>query len=263
MSHVAAVLPLASGRLGTWFVPSALVIGAMAPDWPYFFPPFTGSRWTHAAYGPVSIDLVIGLAVFGLWLVMLRRPAVDLAPDWLLLKLPDDPGRVSLSLWMRAAVSVVVGAATHCVWDTFTHPDRWGTRQFASLNEIVAGLPGYKWLQYGSGMLGLVVLVAWLALRPPLAPTHPPARRWGRAARRLTWCAVVASTLLVALVSWLVGVHRNDVWLAETMVVQAVRHTITAGSVATLVVCASWWIHQGWNRQDLRSQRAAVRLDRS
>lgn len=51
ISHAVAVLPLTSARWRRWLVPSALVIGAMIPDWPYFFPSFADAGSTHAATG--------------------------------------------------------------------------------------------------------------------------------------------------------------------------------------------------------------------
>ncbi len=75
-----------------------------------------------------------------------------------------------------AALAIVIGAATHIIWDAFTHEDRWGTRLIPALDEtalIVMGLsiPGYKLLQYGSSFIGLaflmVFLVAWLSRQEP------------------------------------------------------------------------------------------------
>ncbi len=51
VSHVAAVLPLAVGRSGRTLVPTALVIGSIVPDLPYFVPPYRGSDWTHPRTG--------------------------------------------------------------------------------------------------------------------------------------------------------------------------------------------------------------------
>ena len=80
ISHAAAVLPLATGRPGRVLVPAALVIGSMVPDLPYFIPPYRGGSWSHAASGPVTIDLVLGLVVLVVWQLLLYRPLVDFAP---------------------------------------------------------------------------------------------------------------------------------------------------------------------------------------
>ena len=104
-----------------------------------------GSGWTHAASGPVTIDLALGLLVLVLWQLLMRRPLVDLAPAHLRERVPL-PRRLDRAHVVGAAVSVVVGALTHVVWDTFTHRDRWGTTHLPVLTEALGPLPVYKWL---------------------------------------------------------------------------------------------------------------------
>lgn len=199
VSHAVAVLPLATGRPGRELWPAALVIGSMVPDLPYFVPPHRGSNWSHAASGPVTIDLALGLLVFALWVLVLRRPLVDLAPRWLADRLPP-PRSPSAVGWVQAGVSVVIGALTHVVWDSFTHPRRWGTDHLATLNRGLGPLPAYEWLQYGSGVLGLLALTVWTVLwgakstaaidLPPVGPRGADpglGERGGSLRRRRDW----------------------------------------------------------------------------
>jgi hypothetical protein len=58
---------------------------------------------------------------------------------------------------------LVIGAATHVLWDEFTHPRRWGTDHILALAENWGLLPGYRWLQYASGLVGGAVLLVWFA----------------------------------------------------------------------------------------------------
>ncbi|MBQ0988389.1 DUF4184 family protein [Streptomyces sp. F63] len=66
----------------------------------------------------------------------------------------------SLVLWFW--VSAALGAATHVVWDAFTHPGRWGVRLLPVLGETAAGFPLYYYAQYGSSALALVVVAVFL-----------------------------------------------------------------------------------------------------
>ena len=191
VSHVAAVLPLAIGRPGRRLVPAALVIGSMVPDLPYFVPPHRGSGWTHAAYGPVTVDPAAGLVLLAVWQLVLRWPLVDLAPRWVGQRLPP-PVPLRGRRWGWAALSVVIGAYTHVLLDTFTHPGRWGTTQLPEPTVILGPLPVYKWLQYGGGVLGLAVLVAWSALWLARAEPRPTATRLTSGQRALAWVVVIA-----------------------------------------------------------------------
>jgi len=194
-SHAAAVLPLARRPL----VASALVIGSMAPDFPYYlpFPLRLGVRW-HSLLGLVTVDLAAGLVVFVVWHALLVPPAVAVAPEPVRRRLAGAarglsaycaPATVAL-----VAVSIVLGAATHVGWDAFTHEGRWGVEQVTLLRQQVGPLPGYRWAQYASTTVGGGAILLWLALwwrRAPIGPTAVPAV--GRRTRLL-----VAAGLLVA-----------------------------------------------------------------
>ena len=71
---------------------------------------------------------------------------------------------------------IVIGAYTHVVWDSFTHANRGGYHSIPALNSSLGPLPGFKWLQYGCGIAGLVVLGWFLARwwrRTPPRPVSP------------------------------------------------------------------------------------------
>lgn len=157
-SHPAAVLPLI--RLG--LIPSALVIGSMVADLPYFLPTGINSASTHSAIGILGVDLLLGLLSFAIWHALIGPLAVALAPSPLRARLPPvrsaaEPRPAPLLL----VVSLLAGAATHVLWDEFTHVGRFGYRHLAWLAADHGALPGYRWAQYGSGVVGaLLILLA-------------------------------------------------------------------------------------------------------
>jgi hypothetical protein len=240
VSHVVAVLPLTSGRAGRVFVPAALVIGSMVPDLPYFVPPHRGAEWSHSALGPVTTDLALGLALFALWRLVLVHPLTDLAPPWLRTRLPE-PATLGRESWWSVALSVVVGSTTHVLWDTFTHRDRWGTRNLGWLTLDAGVLPVFKWLQYGSGVVGLLVLLVWVWHR--LRTTLPSLRPEPLVSARARTCAWIAcATLLTGsfAATWLAGRRRTGLWLDEAVLVQVATRTITVGLAAGLILCVGW-----------------------
>ncbi|TXR52849.1 DUF4184 family protein [Quadrisphaera setariae] len=184
-AHAAAALPL----LRTPLPASALVIGTLTPDLPYYTP--AGTSWdTHSPLSLVTTDLALGLVAWAVWHSVLAPAAVAASPAGLRAR---SSGGAATGLRRRLAspslvawtlLALVVGAATHVGWDELTHPGRWGTAHLAVLREPVGPLEGYRWAQYGSGLLGLVVLALWALRwwrRTPPAPLrtttgHGPTR---------------------------------------------------------------------------------------
>jgi hypothetical protein len=205
-SHAAAVLPF----VGTALPASALVIGSVAPDLPYYLP--VDLPWdTHTAAAVVTVDLLLGGFAWVVWHGLLAEPALAGAPRALRARLADVPlglaRRVrSARELLLAALALVVGAATHVLWDEFTHAGRWGTEHLPALARDWGPLPGYRWLQYASGLLGGAALLLWLVRwwrRAPQAqlPARPAA--WP------AWAAIAGAGLLAGVAGALAA---PDVW---------------------------------------------------
>ncbi|MFI7100322.1 DUF4184 family protein [Streptomyces sp. NPDC050161] len=182
LSHAAAVLP-GLRRTGTArgpLIATALVAGSFAPDMTYFADSFIpgGMRFgevTHSLPGVLTVDVLITAALTGGWL-LLREPLVALLPRHRQGRVyavargrprqPRGPRELTaLICWFF--VSAVIGAATHIVWDAFTHAGRWGTRLVPVLNRVIGGIPLSASLQYATSALALVALgwFLWTALR--------------------------------------------------------------------------------------------------
>ena len=78
VSHVAAVLPVV-GR-STRLPAAALVIGSMAPDYPWFLTRGRTSWLSHTPLGVVTVDLAVGLLAFMMWRRWAQAPVRDLVP---------------------------------------------------------------------------------------------------------------------------------------------------------------------------------------
>lgn len=214
----------------------------MIPDLPYFVAPHRGSVWSHAAYGPVTVDLAAGLIVFAIWMLGLRRPLVDLAPTAVTAGLPP-PRRLTATGWGWAALSVVTGATTHVVWDTFTHRRRWGTEHLTGLGQQVGPLPAYQWLQFGSGVLGLLVLAVWAWRWLRRQPRRAVVRVAGTTVRHLSWAVLVAAMVVGLVVPGLTAAAGPGTW--EVVAVRAATGCISATGVALLVICGLWRLSAG------------------
>ncbi|TDD24355.1 DUF4184 family protein [Nonomuraea diastatica] len=204
-SHVAAVVPLlASSRVRRFADPWALTLGSMAPDLPLFLPFLPDYTDWHSWPGVVTLDLAAVLVLLPLFHVVFREPLVALLPAAL-------AGRAALLAPERLrllpmAAGAVIGAASHVLWDSFTHSTgavEWGG--WAGVH-VFGEIPLFRILQYVSSAIGLAVVVWWGRRglsRMPAAPVPgrlliPCRARWSV----LTACAAgtVAGALLWPLV---------------------------------------------------------------
>ncbi|MEU9129661.1 DUF4184 family protein [Kitasatospora sp. NPDC048540] len=235
-SHPAAVLPLLNrGRARGRLVASALLIGSMAPDLPYFAGSFALGDVTHAWWGVPTVDVAVTAVLAALWHLVLRAPLVALLPArWAgaaeLLTAPRAglrrPGAAEV-LWF--ALSAAIGAGTHVGWDAFTHPRRFGTRLIPVLQSgSLFGRPLYTTLQYGSSAVAIVLLAGYALRelrRAADAGGRPCAVVLGRGARRL----VLAGTAVAAVLG---AGYRIDRWARPGTGLFDLIPTVAFGSIA-------------------------------
>ena len=150
VSHAAAVLPL--HRWSRHGLPlTALMVGSMAPDFGYIFSYEASRALTHSFAGLFIFSLPVGLAV---WLFYVRWHPCFAHTD-----------AITPPLVLRAAIAIVLGAATHLLWDSFTHRGTFVTDAFPVL---LGRTPGFSWLPiyhllHGlSSVVGLVILGYWM-----------------------------------------------------------------------------------------------------
>jgi hypothetical protein len=185
LAHPAAILPLRHIKpLRT--VP--LILGALAPDVRLYLPWDVRSVIpnTHTLRGSVMVCVPLCLGVLAA-LYLLRAPLTALLSPrarWLYLTAIEPFGR-SVWEWLFAPLSILVGIASHLLWDSFTHGDGWMVRHYPLLRDQLWIAGNYtsvdRILQYLSSVLGLAVLAVWywrLPAAPPARAVHstrPPA----------------------------------------------------------------------------------------
>jgi hypothetical protein len=230
LSHPAAVLPLRKLGLPV----TAMVVGSMTPDVPLFMGWQRGYLFSHSLLGVATVDVVVTLVAVWLWFAVTRDALVDLAPDAVRSRLVP---HVTLTprRWALAVPAAFVGALTHVLWDGFTHPGRWGVNHLPWLQLEHAGLLGYRWAQYVSGVLGLVIVCLAAAghLRA-LPPIRRPAPRAAWVTSLLPAVAAVGAASGVATATMNVpsGLHA--------MAFHGVVNAILAVIVSVTAVCLGW-----------------------
>jgi len=213
-SHPAAVLGLARWGLP----PSALVIGAVAPDLPMVLPLPAVVHFAHTPGGIVTIDLAIGLVVFVVWQALLAPVLIVVAPHGWRVRLPDN-APAGLRFHFRrlrqvalVLAAVVIGALTHVLWDTFTHDWMWGPAHIPWLATRHGPLMGYEWVRWLSDAAGMTIVTGWILRWWRNAARRPGRTVVRRADQVVAWLLILVPAT-VAFLYWLV---RGELFLAVT-----------------------------------------------
>ena len=247
-SHPAAVLPLLR-----WSLPgSALVMGSIAPDMPMLLPIPAVVHFAHTLLGLLTIDLAIGVIGFALWQALFGPAVVAIAPRALRTRLPDrapagiafhcaQAGRVG-----RVIAALLLGAATHLGWDTFTHDWMWGPQHVSWLASRHGPWMGWEWVQHISDLAGVAILVVWVAT-------------WWRAAPERT--DTNGLTLPIRVLAWLVVLCPAALgffyWLSSGFVFLAFTRGGALGVIGLVVVAVAWRLHRfRMSTTDSRAGRA-------
>lgn len=197
-AHATAAWPLR--KIAPRLPLSALIIGAMSPDYEYFLRLAPITRLAHTPAGLVFFCLPISLVA---WLVFRRvvRPALlELLPPGLAASLG-----FSSSSWPLAFAAVTLGTLSHVFWDGFTHQSDWAVSLWPVLRTQplpgLVPLPWYRLLQYGSSIAGSLALAAWatawIASRPARDRVWSPGQQ-ARTIRVVAWILFVSAGCGVA-----------------------------------------------------------------
>jgi hypothetical protein len=185
LSHPAAAIPFLRTRLD----PSALVIGCMAPDFEYFLHFAPEGGFGHTLLGVFLFDLPAAFIALWLFHVYAKEPLYISLPASVRRRIQLGPAALHVrnsSQFALVLFSILIGVATHILWDSFTHPGFWPYRHWQFLHRTVE-LPVYgpmaylRVIQHGSTVFGAFVLLLWFwswfrrtALIEPESAIRPP-----------------------------------------------------------------------------------------
>lgn len=218
----------------------------MIPDLPRFVPIGVPRGLTHSAVGVFTADLPLGIAALALWYLVFRVPLRDLAPAWLRVRLPPmmPLGAVPHPRYLLRSISAVfVGIVTHVLWDSFTHSDGWFVLAVPFLQTELGPLALNRWLQHGSTLAGLAIVVVWLArwARRTGPRSAPPSARLTSMRRFAAWGLVAVPGLAVALATWVGGVSGGAGVLDRDVVYRAVTLSISCAGLIAALVAIGWY----------------------
>jgi hypothetical protein len=146
----------------------------------------------HTLLGAFIFDLPVSLVVLWLFYTFQKQPLSMLLPKGIRMRLK--PRNSNFSFWPPArlaliVISILIGTATHILWDSFTHSFYWPYQNLNFLSDVVhvpiaGNMQMYKVLQYASTLFGLVFVAIWIwswyrATKPiesPVAKPYTPAQ---------------------------------------------------------------------------------------
>lgn len=168
VAHAAAALPLRRLNL-VW---SAFLVGSLAPDFPYVIGSVKYRALGHDWPGVVLFTVPASLVVLWLFHSAIKKPVAGLLPIGMQQRLGDQLGEFRFGgarRMLAIAWSVILGIASHLLWDSFTHAYTWPWRHFVWLKSrfhvpVAGWMPAIAILQYASTLLGLLALAGWIFL---------------------------------------------------------------------------------------------------
>lgn len=244
LAHPAIMLPLPK-LLGRHAVFSALAIGSMMPDAPYFLALDIDRGDTHSLYGLLWFSLPLGLLFYGLFHTLIKRPLAFVLPPELGARLPLSPMLdADKHLW-ALPLSVWLGSFSHIVWDSCTHKYGFFVERLPLLKTLLFRFGGYnfwlyKVLQYVSGVLGVAILLlaAWWWLRRAAPASPPPTWPWPEGWRRRVRLALFLLPSSAAILAAATSAEFLEFSLL-------LRHMVIIGGRCFLLTVAmytlTWW----------------------
>jgi hypothetical protein len=164
-SHPAIVLPL-TYLPKKWFSLTGLVIGSLTPDFEYFLRMRIKSNYSHTIDGLFWFDLPLGILLAIIFHDIVRNSLFDNLPTFFKSRFSafrqfDWNGHFKRN-WLVVVISILIGAASHILWDSFTHENGYFVQTSPGLINTVdlfgRQIPIFKILQHSSTIIGGLVI---------------------------------------------------------------------------------------------------------
>lgn len=166
-SHPAIILPfLKNKKLSA----TGLIVGAMSPDFEYFFRMKMQGDIGHTFLGMFLVDIPLGILVAFIFHELIKRPLIDNLPSFFKERVTVLYEMNWLSYFKSNAhivmVSLLLGVISHIFWDAFTHETGYFVQRISFLNSKLLGIPFYKITQHLSSLIGIILIFFYIYRLP-------------------------------------------------------------------------------------------------
>jgi hypothetical protein len=172
-AHPAIVLPFLRSR---YFSATGLIMGSMAPDFEYFIRMNTGSEHGHTLPGLFYFDLPVSLLFATLFHLVVKKSLVSNLPVFFQHRFCCS-FRFNFLIYLKKhylifMLSVLAGAFTHILWDSFTHNTGYFAQRLDVYKNTFISFLGIRYplffvLQQLSTLLGLVIVLTFIIFLKP------------------------------------------------------------------------------------------------
>ena len=201
-SHPAAVLPL-NYLPKRWFSLTGLVVGSMVPDFEYFIRMRVLSIYSHTWMGLFWFDLPLGLLLMYVYNKIIKDNLIDHLPIFLNRRFSAfRNSKSSQRNLLIIIISVLIGAASHLIWDSFTHPMGYFVLHTRHLKHHVALFHHtflfYNILQHLCSIAGaLIIVIAIWQMTPENISIQKPIIYY--------WLMIISTAIIVLAVRLFAG----------------------------------------------------------
>lgn len=208
-SHPAIILPLRYLPV-KWFSLTGLIIGSLTPDFEYFIRMRVQSIYSHTVIGIFWFDLPLAILLAFLFHNLVRDPLFFNLPksfqSRILVFTEFDWNLYFRKNWIVVLISILIGIASHLLWDGFTHNHGYFTEQFSGLKNvfIIYGneIPAWKIAQHFSSLIGaFFIILAFLKLLKKNIIKYSISRKY--------WISVFTLTLLILFIRFSISFNTK------------------------------------------------------
>ncbi|MBO3273272.1 DUF4184 family protein, partial [Hymenobacter defluvii] len=177
-SHPALVIPFLHARgKYPWLSATGLLTGSIAPDFEKFFRLKLASHYSHTLPSIFYFSCPVALGLSFVFHLLVRRQLLAHLPAALYQRL----ARYRFFDWLRyfrqhyigVISSIILGAALHIFWDSFTHVNTFVTRAVPALNRTIwleeRPVPLLQLLTVTNSLVGGLAII-WAVWRMPARP---------------------------------------------------------------------------------------------
>lgn len=216
-SHPAAILPFS--YLSKKYVSfTGLIVGSMIPDFEYFANFSDKSLYSHTWSGLFWFDLPLALIVCFVFHNLVRNPLIENLPAPVLLRcthcLNFNWNAWFRRKWLIICLCILLGAASHIVWDHLTHEttDHLQQTQYIQNKNIPRKdtVVYYGWWGLNSAVGAILLLFSFWKM--------PVQKRWKRHSSDTYWPLISICFVLIFIARLLFNDQLNIIDLVDTCI---------------------------------------------